>query len=107
MQKVEYLGHFISARGVETDPKKVSDVANWPIPKCVKDLRNFLGLTGYYTKFIRNYAGISKGLNSQLKKGAFQWDTHAQSAFEQLKLALSSAPVLALPDFNKFFCLGN
>ncbi|WOH00327.1 hypothetical protein DCAR_0519686 [Daucus carota subsp. sativus] len=103
MEKVEYLGHFISAKGVETDAKKIKVVANWPVPTNVKELRSFLGLAGYYRKFIKNYAWISRELTDQLRKGAFNWNDNSQSAFDNLKTALVSAPVLALPDFNKLF----
>ena len=66
--KVEYLGHLNSGKGVETDPKKVEAVANWPVPKTIKDLLSFLGLTGYYRKFIPHYALICKPLHELLKK---------------------------------------
>ena len=75
--KIEYLGHFISAGGIETDPKKVEAVIQWPVLGSIKDLRSFLGLSGYYRKFIRKYAEKSKRLTNLLKKGAFQWNTQA------------------------------
>lgn len=103
IHKVQYLGHFISRTGVETDPQKIGAVEQWPVPVCVKDLRSFFGIAGYYRKFIKDYACTSKPLTSLLKKGEFQWSINAQSAFVQLKKALSSAPVLALPDFFQPF----
>lgn len=71
--KVEYLGHFISEKGVETDPKKVEIVVHWPTPSSIKEHRSFLGLSGYYRKFTRKYAKKSRPVTDLLKKGGFHW----------------------------------
>lgn len=103
--KIEYLGHVISAEGVSTDPSKSAAIKDWPIPKTVKQLRGFLGLAGYYRRFIKDYGKISKPLTILLQKDGFFWNADSETAFNTLKAALISAPVLALPDFMATFIL--
>jgi hypothetical protein len=103
--QVEYLGHIISAQGVATDPSKIMDIIKWKIPHTIKKLRGFLGLTGYYRRFIKGYATICQPLFAALKKDQFTWGPPQQAAFEELKTVMSSPPLLSLPNFTKAFTL--
>lgn len=105
-QELAYLGDTISAKGVSTDQSKVKEVAQWPTPTNVKEVRAFLGLAGYYRRFVRHFGMIAKPLTTLLKKREqFVWNTNTENAFQALKQALISAPVLALPDFTKAFTI--
>lgn len=101
--KVEYLGHYIEAKGIYIDTNKVKVVAEWPVPVNLKQLRGFLGLAGYYRTFVRNFDIIARPLTALTKNDSFEWSEEALIAFEKLKQALCSAPVLALPMFDKPF----
>ena len=92
VKKVEYLGHILSHEGVKVDPKNVKSMMDWPIPKTLKNLRGFLGLTGYYRKFVQNYERITTPLMTLTKKDAFSWTPKATKSFEQLQT--SQKPLL-------------
>jgi hypothetical protein len=105
-QELAYLGHVISAKGVATDPGKVDIIKHWPVPLNAKEVRSFLGMAGYYRKFVQGFGAISRPLTSLLKKGSlFVWTQEQQQSFQALKDALTTAPVLALPDLTKSFVI--
>nr|KYP42436.1 Retrovirus-related Pol polyprotein from transposon 297 family [Cajanus cajan] len=105
LQQVDYLGHNVSGLGVAMDKSKVKAVLDWPCPKNLKQLRGFLGLTGYYRRFIKQYAVVAAPLTNLLKKDNFKWDNSAHGSFAALKTTVTQAPVLALPNFCKPFVL--
>jgi len=101
---IEYLGFIVSKDGITPDPGKVQAVIDWPERTNVKEVRGFLGLTGWYRIFIHRYAKIASPLTSLLKKGSpFKWTPMCQSAFDKLKVALVTHLVLKLPEFDKPF----
>jgi transposase InsO family protein len=97
-EEVNFLGHVISRDGVHTQSSKIQAVKEWPVPRSVKEVRSFLGLAGYYRRFIKNYAKIARPLHKltspQVK---FIWNEDCQHSFEALKEALTTAPVLGYP----------
>ncbi|KAK2421547.1 hypothetical protein QL285_032165 [Trifolium repens] len=101
--QVDYLGHIISAAGVSVDPGKVKCILEWPEPKNVKGVRGFLGLTGYYRKFVKDYGKIARPLTDLTKKDNFMWGENAREAFQKLKTVMTTSPVLALPNFEMTF----
>lgn len=78
-------------------------MVDWPITKTLKDVRGFLGLTGYYRKYVKNYGAICRPLTGLLNKEAFKWNPEAEIDFEALKIAMTTTPVLALPDYTQEF----
>ena len=103
-REVSFLGHIVGVNGIKMDPKKVTAVCDWPVPTNVHEVRSFLGLAGYYRKFIHNYSDIAAALNELTKKDiAYKWTTVEQQAFEQLKHAVTHAPVLTTADTSKPF----
>ena len=86
LDQVAFLGHIISAGGVSVDPGKVKDVLNWMPPQNVSEIRSFLGLAGYYRRFIQDFSKIAKLMTKLLEKGKdFEWSSECQASFEELK----------------------
>ena len=103
--QLNYLGHVISAQGVAPDPAKIQAMLAWPVPTSPTALRGFLGLTGFYRKFIKGYATVASPLTALLRKDNFQWSQAADLAFQTLKNLMTQAPVLSTPDFSIPFTL--
>ena len=102
--ELPYLGHIIGRDGIKPDPKKVQSVVDWPTPSCLREVLQFLGLTNFFIKFVQGYANVTRPLTDVSKKDAqFDWTPSCTSAFNALKHALTSAPVLAFPDPDKDF----
>ncbi|WVZ80921.1 hypothetical protein U9M48_028355 [Paspalum notatum var. saurae] len=104
LDQVPFLGHIVSKGGIMVDPSKISSVMDWKVPEVVKEVRGFLGLAGYYRRFIESFSRIAKPMTSLLEKGVpFNWTKERQAAFDELKKRLTTAPVLTLPDLTKSF----
>ena len=110
--KITYVGHIVSAKGIETDPKKVEAVKNWTVPKTVLDVRSFQGFTNHYKRFIKGYANVARPLNllvsggnANRKKMLIEWTEECQIVFDKLKDLCTSTPILAYANYHKPFQL--
>ncbi|WVZ79890.1 hypothetical protein U9M48_027415 [Paspalum notatum var. saurae] len=102
--EVSFLGHIISKGGISVDPSKIKAVQDWVAPQNVSEIRSFLGLAGYYRRFVKNFSKIAQPLSKLLSKGAtFEWTNKCRLSFEELKKRLTTAPVLIMPDVQKPF----
>jgi hypothetical protein len=104
LDTVKFLDHTVSGDGISVDPSKVQEVTDWKSPTTVHPIRSFLGLAGYYRRFIPNFSRIAKPMTELLKKGVkFSWDQKCDDAFHTIRYYLTTAPVLAQPDTSKPF----
>ncbi|KAK5773241.1 hypothetical protein PVK06_049546 [Gossypium arboreum] len=104
LREVAFLGHVVSTEGIRVDPRKVEAVLGWKPPKSVSKIRSFLGLAGYYRRFVEGFSLIAAPLTKLLRKGvAFVWTENQQKAFDHLKKVLTEAPVLIQPESGKGF----
>src|SRR5436190_19033063 len=104
LKEVYFLGHILSAKGVAIDPSKVQEVLEWKSPTSVTEIRSFLGLVGYYRRFIQDFSKIAKPMTKLLQKEAkFNWTSDCEAALQQLKILLTTAPILTQPDVAKQF----
>jgi hypothetical protein len=106
LKQVAFLGHVISKGGISMDPSKVQDVLSWKAPMSVNDIRSFLGLAGYYRRFIEGFSKISKPMTELLEKDKqFEWTPLCEASFQELKKRLTTAPVLVMSDMEKPFSI--
>ena len=103
--KIRYLGHYISSKGIEVDPSKLDAIRRIAIPRTSKEVKSFLGLCSYYRRFIRGFSNLSYPLIQLTKLKKFQWNNEAAEAMDELKARLSSTPILSFPDYNREFIL--
>ncbi|KAL4032854.1 hypothetical protein IC575_005937 [Cucumis melo] len=106
LKRVSFLGHVVSKDGVSVDPTKIEGVTSWPRPSTVSEVRSFLGLAGYYRRFVENFSRIATPLTQLTKKGApFVWSKACEDSFQNLKQKLVTAPVLTVPDGSVSFMI--
>jgi hypothetical protein len=104
LDEVHFLGHIISKGGIAIDPAKVTAIMDWKIPSTVSEIWSFLGLAGYYRRFIEGFSKIAKPMTSLLEKGKeFEWTDKCQESFDQLRSKLMADPVLIMLDLQKNF----
>ena len=104
IRKVDFLGHVVSKDIIHVDPSKIKAIEDWSAPRTPTEIQQFLGLAGYYRRFIQNFSKIAKPLTTLTQKGVtFNWEERQDAAFQTLKQALCSAPILSLPEGTKDF----
>ena len=104
LREVQFLGHIVNDKGIQIDPTKIEAIKKWEIPKSPKEIRQFLGLAGYYRRFIQDFSRIAVPLTSLTQKNKrFEWGEKQNEAFEILKDKLCSAPILSLPEGSNDF----
>jgi len=104
LTKIAFLGHILSEEGVAVDPAKVKAVTNWKQPKTVTEVQNFLGLAGYYRRFIKGFSKIARPMTELTKNDKkFVWTEACEKSFQELKKSLTTTPVLTLLDIHKDF----
>ena len=99
-REVEYLGHLISAQGIRMIPSYVEKILSWPLPTTGKDLKSFLGFTGYYRSFIKEYSGLTAEMNKAKLDREVKWTENMKSKFETLKHKFQTGPVRGYPDYK-------
>ena len=105
-QRIKFLGHYVSSEGIEPMPEKCKAVQEFPTPTKVKDVRSFLGLAGYYRRFIKDFSKIASPMIDLTKKDEeFKWTETCEAAFNELKQRLVSPPILAYPNYNEPYIL--
>ncbi|KAI3725001.1 hypothetical protein L1987_64772 [Smallanthus sonchifolius] len=101
LKEVQFLGHIVNEKGIHVDPAKIEAVKNWSTPKTPTEVRSFLGLAGYYRRFISNFSKIVVPLTALTHKGKhYEWGPKQEEAFQLLKQKLCNAPILTLPNGN-------
>ncbi|XP_042454707.1 uncharacterized mitochondrial protein AtMg00860-like [Zingiber officinale] len=104
LDQVSFLGHVISKDGIMVDPSKIEAVSNWNRPKNASEIRSFLGLAGYYRKFVEGFSRIAAPMTALTKKNKrYEWTENCERSFAELKRKLTSAPILTLPESNEGF----
>ncbi|GKA09750.1 putative reverse transcriptase domain-containing protein [Tanacetum coccineum] len=99
---VQFLGHIIDSRGIHVDPAKIESIKDWASPKTPTEIRQFLGLAGYYRRFIEGFSKIAKSTTKLTQKGInIDWGEKEENTFQLIKQKLCSAPILALPEGSK------
>lgn len=106
MKEIKYLGHIVGNGCIKPDPGKIEAIVNFPVPRTTRQVRSFLGMCGWYNRYISGFAAIATPITDLLaKRPRFEWNTEAQTAFDKLKQCLTTAPILTHPDFSRPFVI--